>query len=366
MGTDASAPEDVVAPDITSGGAQPPPTAHITPPATTTRSHSLPHIHSCCPASSTSTSTSPPPHPAPNSLNLHLTMNAASPSSPSPLTPHHPSPAAPVYVLASDGSLFLVDPSKAPENEAPPAYAPFGDRPRAATVSGAVRPAISPRRSVRSGSDLFVDETTPLIPRAAQPPYSPPSAWGAVLYGDDEVMLGAPRASAWRRYWRPVGQSAAWKALFHTLVINFPWALALWPPLLVGTLVGTALLITLPIGAVFWWLTLVLARWAARVELRMQAYFHGVGRVPRRPIFHRDGDDAGFLKLSWAMLSDYYSYSALSYFLLIKPLVVLPSFIALVALFPIALALFPLLPVFLRANRRFGKWQARVALENLA
>lgn len=218
MGTDTDAPDVVVAPDNGGGTLAP---AHLPPPATT-RSHSLPHIYSCCPASGAST-TSPPPLAVNNSLNLHLTMNAASPSSPSPLTPHHPSPAAPVYVLASDGSLFLVDPSKAPENEAPPAYAPFGDRPRAATVSGAVRPAPSPRRSVRSGSDLFVDETTPLIPRAAHPAYSPPTAWGAVLYGDDDVMLGAPRASAWRRYWRPVVQSSAWKALLHTLVINFPW-----------------------------------------------------------------------------------------------------------------------------------------------
>lgn len=44
-------------------------------------------------------------------------------------------------------------------------------------------------------------------------------------------------------------------------------ALLVWPPLLVGTLVGTALLITLPIGAVVWWLTLFIARSAARFEV---------------------------------------------------------------------------------------------------
>lgn len=42
----------------------------------------------------------------------------------------------------------------------------------------------------------------------------------------------------------------------------------MWPPLLVGTLAGTALLITLPIGAAVWWLTLIIARSAARLEVR--------------------------------------------------------------------------------------------------
>lgn len=62
---------------------------------------------------------------------------------------------------------------------------------------------------------------------------------------------------------------------------------------------------------------------------------------------------------------DHYSYSALAYFVLIKPLVVLFSTIVLVALFPIALVLIPLLPIYLRAARVWGKYQAHVAMENL-
>jgi hypothetical protein len=44
-------------------------------------------------------------------------------------------------------------------------------------------------------------------------------------------------------------------------------ALILWPPLLVGTLVGTATLIVLPVGISFWWLTLYITRSAARLEV---------------------------------------------------------------------------------------------------
>lgn len=44
-------------------------------------------------------------------------------------------------------------------------------------------------------------------------------------------------------------------------------ALLVWPFLVVGTVAGTALLITLPLGAAVWWLTLILARSAARLEV---------------------------------------------------------------------------------------------------
>jgi hypothetical protein len=44
-------------------------------------------------------------------------------------------------------------------------------------------------------------------------------------------------------------------------------ALLIWPWLVVGTLVGTALLITLPIGAAIWWITLFLSRSSARLEV---------------------------------------------------------------------------------------------------
>jgi hypothetical protein len=62
---------------------------------------------------------------------------------------------------------------------------------------------------------------------------------------------------------------------------------------------------------------------------------------------------------------DHYSYAALAYFLLIKPLVVLPSAIAFLALLPLAIVLFPLLPIYLRAARAFGWYQADMAMSNV-
>jgi hypothetical protein len=158
----------------------------------------------------------------------------------------------------------------------------------------------------------------------------------------------------------------------------------------------------LPLGVVVWWLTLLLARWAAGQERAMQARYHGVVFEPRA-VFRtterweeREGEgeeegvrgEQGFWRCSWAMVSqragytyasvcdrqltctvpqfcDYYSYASLSYFLLIKPVVILFSTIAVVALFPVAFVLFPVFPIYLRGARAWGWYQARIAMENL-
>lgn len=104
------------------------------------------------------------------------------------------------------------------------------------------------------------------------------------LFAGEDVRT---RRSVWRRYWAPVGSKAYWRPLLHLITMNLPFNLLVWPPLLVGTLAGTVLLVTLPIGAVLWWLTLIIARWAAQEELKMQNRFHGVAGPRPRPIFHR-------------------------------------------------------------------------------
>lgn len=63
--------------------------------------------------------------------------------------------------------------------------------------------------------------------------------------------------------------------------------------------------------------------------------------------------------------TDQYSYSALVYLLLIKPVIVLVSFVALLVLFILSAVFFPLLPIFLRFARMFGRWQAQIAFDNL-
>lgn len=45
---------------------------------------------------------------------------------------------------------------------------------------------------------------------------------------------------AWKRYFKPLSQRVYYKALFHLLVLNFPYALAAWVYLFVFTLVSEA------------------------------------------------------------------------------------------------------------------------------
>lgn len=48
---------------------------------------------------------------------------------------------------------------------------------------------------------------------------------------------------AWAKYFRPMGRKAYHAAVFHLMVVNFPYALIAWTYLFVFTLVSTALLI---------------------------------------------------------------------------------------------------------------------------
>ncbi|CAD6591338.1 MAG: hypothetical protein TREMPRED_006073, partial [Tremellales sp. Tagirdzhanova-0007] len=213
----------------------------------------------------------------------------------------------------------------------------------------------------------FIDEMAPLLPVSRSHPQTDDigqavkrrGLWSSIFRGelgehDDKRGF----AAAWRRFWLPVGDGNYWKAMVHLCFINFPFALLVWPPLVAGTLAGTALLITLPIGAAIWWLVLIISRSAAHFETFIQVKYHSP--LEQRllppiyhPIFHRIKDRSNlpspisevaempeiqwekrFIKCSYAMFSDHYSYSALQYFLLVKPLIVLFSTILLIALLP--------------------------------
>lgn len=251
---------------------------------------------------------------------------------PPPDHTHPCCPPAPVYVLAADGSrVYLLNAE--PVVEDPPPYAPFSlhGRARAATFAGPLHVSRTGHGSSLPG--LPTGPSSPPPPRqygtfdsreGEEPARSLGSMLRSIVCGDGEGTIALSegegevvRRSAWRRYWAPVVSRDHWRPLLHLLAINVPFNLLVWPPLLVGTLAGTVLLITLPIGAVVWWLTLMIARWAAREELRLQARFHGLGHRPR-PVFHRvrevrlpssggDGQlelvyDTRFLKKSWAMV----------------------------------------------------------------
>lgn len=103
----------------------------------------------------------------------------------------------------------------------------------------------------------------------------------------EAIVVTKRRQRHWAiRYWRPLASGAHWKALFHLVLLNFPFMVVLWPILVAGTLSGTILLITLPLGVLIWFLLLLISRSACRLELAMQLTFHGPLRSDvSRPVY---------------------------------------------------------------------------------
>lgn len=62
------------------------------------------------------------------------------------------------------------------------------------------------------------------------------------------------RKRAWARYFRPMGRKAYYAAVFHLLVLNFPFALVAWIYLFVFTLVSGQRLGSGQLGGTRWWL----------------------------------------------------------------------------------------------------------------
>lgn len=186
----------------------------------------------------------------------------------------------------------------------------------------------------------------------------------------------------WSRYFRPMTRRAYHAAVFHLLVLNFPYALFAWVYLFVFTLTGTTLLIALPLGALLCFLNLLGARAFARGELGLQTTFHGPLAYPPpylpRPIFQqlrppRSSDaesgspyhESSFYKNTIAMFTDSTSYQALFYFLVIKPSITLFLTIPLLVVVPVSYVLVFPAPMVLRIARKLGIWQANVAIEGL-
>ncbi|KAF8525504.1 hypothetical protein BU17DRAFT_41644 [Hysterangium stoloniferum] len=297
----------------------------------------------------------------------------------------------------------------------PPPY-PFGTRSSRRTRTNQARHA---RRALHASDDSYASgitvetavetETSPLLggrPRAmshASTTHSVHSIAQTVLSSSRTVLSlfqAEPDVSAEpsshlpiltraRRYFRPLVRRAYYAALFHLLFINFPYELAAWIFLFVGTLTGTTLLITLPLGVILCFLDLLGARALARGEIALQTRFHGPLSVcapnPPHPIFSRDRTpvsnadardlegapppsvrETSFLKLTFSMFRDPTSYQALFYFLVIKPGITLLIAIAILILVPPAFVLVVPAPAVLRAVRRVGIWQAELAIDALS
>ncbi|KAH9027480.1 hypothetical protein EDB83DRAFT_1913636 [Lactarius deliciosus] len=191
------------------------------------------------------------------------------------------------------------------------------------------------------------------------------------------------RSRWWRLYFRPMGRSAYWSALLHLLVFNFFYALFAWIYLFVFTLLGTILLVALPLGAVLCFFDLLGARALARGEIALQSTFHGPLAYSLHdheyPIFTRlrmptsEEVEAGlrirnersFYRNSFSMFTDPTSYQALFYFLVIKPGITILLTLLVLIVVPISLVLVVPAPAMLRLVRRLGIWQANVAVDGL-
>ncbi|KAF8262602.1 hypothetical protein EI94DRAFT_1773149 [Lactarius quietus] len=189
--------------------------------------------------------------------------------------------------------------------------------------------------------------------------------------------------SRWRHYFRPIGRRAYWSSLLHLLAFNFFYALLAWIYLFVFTLLGTILLVALPLGAVLCFFDLLGARLLARGEIALQSTFHGPLAYSLHdyefPIFTRlrmptpeeveagQGirDERSFYRNSFSMFTDPTSYQALFYFLVIKPGITILLSLLVIIVVPISLLLVVPAPAMLRLIRRLGIWQANVAVEGL-
>jgi len=178
-----------------------------------------------------------------------------------------------------------------------------------------------------------------------------------------------------------MSRRAYYSAVFHLLVVNFPFAVLAWVYLFVFTLTGTTLLVVLPLGALLCFLDLLGARAFSRAELALQSTFHGPlvsAPYPPRPIFYRLQDvrfdaesaasqeyDNSFYRNAYVMFTDATTYQSLFYFLVIKPSITLLLGISLIVLVPVSFVLVLPAPAVLRVTRRLGIWQANVAVEGL-
>ncbi|KAI6033228.1 hypothetical protein F5J12DRAFT_799587 [Pisolithus orientalis] len=180
---------------------------------------------------------------------------------------------------------------------------------------------------------------------------------------------------SWRRYFRPLCRRAYHTALFHLLVLNFPFALIVWIYLFLFTLTGTTLLITLPIGAVLCFLDLLGARTFARGEVRGNLLkCHGPLAYSPPLLLPSELEhgaeeyvcyETSFYRNTHAMFTDSTTYQALFYFLVIKPGITLGITILLIVVVPVSYALIFPAPLMLRLVRKLGIWQANVAVEGL-
>ncbi|KAF8739740.1 hypothetical protein RHS02_04734, partial [Rhizoctonia solani] len=343
------------------------------------------------------------PPPAPNGVNTQTPTGSQTPTSTEINgLEDRPIISGTAAALVIDGENGIVISAPAPAGPPPP-YSEEPRRSRRPTLVSAY--SDDDEDDEDDGDRDDAEEGTPLLHnrprrRSRAASYSTMASYTGVDFLS--LVLGtqpsttsdhAPRSFRERRarYFVPLRRRVYWRSLVHLAVINFPFALAVWVLLFCGVVLGTTLLITLPFGVVFWFLTLFLSRSFARAELHLQSKFHRPLRVapadPPRPIFYRprppedieraltepgtevDVDpttETSFLKNSYSMFTDPSSFQPLFYFLVIKASITLVVTPLVLALAPVCIILVLPAPAMLRIVRRIGAWQANLAIEALS
>ncbi|KAG9044992.1 hypothetical protein FS837_007218 [Tulasnella sp. UAMH 9824] len=301
--------------------------------------------------------------------------------------------------------------SAVPLREPPPSYEVAISHPHAQSVSEGTPLLLGP------DSPHTTNQVVPSSPRRTRPrparlqrEFSQTDSFddrlGSPPTSPVELAENASSLARWRYhlkwYFRPLFKKKYWMPALHLMVINFPFALAAWVYLFVGTLVGTTLLLLLPFGVVIWWATLIGARAFSRWELALQHKFHlrftdfatptvsyryqpsllSGERSPLLPVsalqlevgsatedgehdLHPPQYQRTFLQTTYAMFLDPASYQPIFYFIVLKGATTLFMTPLIVALFPVSVVLVAPAPLALRLLRRIGLWQADLAMEAL-
>ena len=189
----------------------------------------------------------PPPYPSrPRRTRRHATSRQQHQQSPSrenePLSYDRARSVSPIPPGADENTPLLSGNAlpSSPRNLRSPNRRTAGGRPRSLSHGSILSHASAAPSLAQTVISLFADEESDCDYPPPPPPHPPHSLHIQRLSSLDHEGE-RDRRNAWRRYFRPLVRRVYWMALFHLVVLNFPYALAAWVFLFVFTLVSASL-----------------------------------------------------------------------------------------------------------------------------